>query len=231
VPFRTVVAAPEGTLEVEASLDLLSGDMTLPTGFTTSVPGEVDVIGVTLGEHQVAVDMNRAFLDGSGSGLLGDFTMLNQLIYTAAQFGEVESVLFTVEGQPVTAFGTEGLDLSDPVGPDAFLDQVNSILVTSPVEGNGGGPLAVSGVANVFEATVSLEVVDAGGNVVQEAFTTATCGTGCWGAYNFEVDYPFTGGETVRVFYHSPEDGDPADVVSVPVLWDDDNGWDLATGS
>ena len=27
---------------------------------------------------------------------------------------------------------------------------------------------------------MSLEVVDAGGNLVQEDFATATCGTGCW---------------------------------------------------
>jgi hypothetical protein len=85
----------------------------------------------------------------------------------------------------------------------------------------------VSGVANVFEATVSLEVVDAGGNVVVEDFTTASCGTGCWGAYSFNIDYPFTGEETVRVFWHSPEDGSPSDVVTIPVLWDDPDGWDL----
>ncbi len=86
----------------------------------------------------------------------------------------------------------------------------------------------IAGFANVFEATVSLEVVDSSGNVVQEDFTTATCGTGCWGAYQFEVDYPFVGGETIRVFWHSAEDGSPSDVVSIPVLWDDPDGWEFS---
>jgi spore germination protein GerM len=228
VPFRTQYQVPPSTPEALASLQLLASDMTLPPGFTSTVPEDVEVVGVTLDEHQITVDMNEAFLEGAG-GLLADFTMLNQLIYTAAHFGEIELVQFTVNGEPVEQFGSDGLDISDPMGPDAFLDQLNSVLVTSPVNGEGDSPLMVSGVANVFEATVSLEVVDGGGNVVHEDFTTATCGTGCWGAYTFDVDYPFTGEESIRVFWHSPEDGEPADVVTVPVLWDDQDGWDLIT--
>jgi hypothetical protein len=205
--------------------------LVLPDGFTSMVPSAVDILGVSAEDHTVTVDMNDAFLDGSGSGLLGDFTMLNQLIYTATAQGGFESVLFTVNGAPVTAFGSEGLDLSQPQGKDAFLDQLNSVNVDSPLNGSGEAPLSVAGFANVFEATVSLEVVDAGGKVVHEDFATATCGTGCWGAYEFSVDYAFVGGETVRVFWHSAEDGSPSDVVSIPVLWDDPDGWDFLTGT
>jgi spore germination protein GerM len=230
VPFRTVVPVPASTSENLLSLQLVTGDLELPSGFTTTIPAEVEVVGVNVAEHQITVDMNQAFLEGAG-GLLADFTMLNQLIYTAAQFGEIEAVLFTVGGEPVTAFGSEGLDLSQPVGPDAFLDQMNSILITNPVGGEGDLPLAVSGISNVFEANVSYEVLDADGNVVKEGFTMATCGTGCWGGFSFEVQYDFTGTETVRVFWHSPEDGSPSDVVSIPILWNDPDGWDLLTGS
>ena len=208
---------------------LTSENLFLPDGFSNMVPAAVEILGVTPGEHTVTVDMNEAFLAGSGSGLLGDFTMLNQLIYTASAFGEIESVLFTVNGEPVTAFGSEGLDLSEPQGRDAYLDQLNSVNVDSPIQGIGDESLRVAGFANVFEATVSLEVVDASGNVVQEDFATATCGTGCWGAYEFEVDYPFVGDETIRVFWHSAEDGSPSDVVSIPVLWDDPDGWDFTS--
>ena len=201
----------------------------LPDGFANMVPSAVDILGVTADDHTVTVDMNDAFLAGSGSGLLGDFTMLNQLIYTTTVQGGFESVLFTVNGAPVTAFGSEGLDLSEPQGRDAYLDQLNSVNVDSPIQGIGDESLRVAGFANVFEATVSLEVVDASGNVVQEDFATATCGTGCWGAYEFEVDYSFVGDETIRVFWHSAEDGSPSDVVSIPVLWDDPDGWDFTS--
>ena len=208
---------------------LTSENLFLPDGFSNMVPAAVEILGVTPGEHTVTVDMNEAFLAGSGSGLLGDFTMLNQMISTASAFGEIESVLFTVNGEPVTAFGSEGLDLSEPQGRDAYLDQLNSVNVDSPIQGIGDESLRVAGFANVFEATVSLEVVDASGNVVQEEFATATCGTGCWGAYEFEVDYPFVGDETIRVFWHSAEDGSPSDVVSIPVLWDDPDGWEFTS--
>lgn len=204
--------------------------LVVPEGFDNMVPAGIEVVGVTLGEHMITLDMNQAFVDGAGSGLLADVTMLNQLIYTAAQFGEVESVQFTVNDAPVTVFGSEGLDLSQPVDRTSFLDQLNSVNVDSPAQGQGDEPLLISGFANVFEATVSLEVLDAEGNVVREDFTTASCGTGCWGSFSFEVDYPFTGDETIRVFWHSPEDGSPSDVVTIPVLWNDEDGWNLSGG-
>ena len=226
--FATAQAMPEAS-DTLAALQLLATDeLFLPEGFENFVPAPVEVISVTraASDQLVTVDMNEAFLDGAG-GLLADMTMLNQLIYTAGDGEEISEVLFTVGGQPVTAFGSEGLDLSQPVGREAFLDQLNSVNLDSAMSGSGDSPLVVTGFANVFEATVSLEVVDVDGNVVHEDFTNATCGTGCWGAFSFSVDYPFAGGETIRVFWHSAEDGSPTDVVSVPVAWGDKQVWDF----
>ncbi len=230
VPFSGVVmpgAEPMHTV-LPGIYGLTMPGLTPPPGFSNMVPSEVEVVGVSEVEAgTITLDFNDAFLAGSGTGLLGDFTMLNQLIYTATQDDEVESVLFTVNGQPVTQFGTDGLDLTDPLTRESFLDQLNPILVTFPVEGEDGIPLVVSGVANVFEATVSYEIVDGDGNVVDEGFTTATCGTGCWGGFSFEVLYPFTGDESVRVLVHSAEDGSATFVVTVPILWNDPDGWPL----
>lgn len=227
VPFLTGSYPDPEASDTLAALQLLTTDqLFLPDGFQTMIPAPVEVVSVTRADQLVTVDMNEAFLDGAG-GLLADFTMLNQLIFTAGDGEEISEVLFTVAGQPVTTFGSEGLDLSEPVGRDAFLDQLNSVNLDSALSGSGDSPLAVTGFANVFEATVSLEVVDAGGNVVLEDFATATCGTGCWGAYGFQLDYPFVGGETIRVFWHSAEDGSPSDVVSVPVAWGDEQVWDF----
>jgi hypothetical protein len=228
VPFRTATVSNSSSLVDDSVMALANPDIVLPDGFMNMVPAGIEVIGSEMRpeEHMVVLDLNQAFLAGAG-GLLADFTMLNQLVYTATHDGPFDAVLFTVEGESVTAFGSEGLDLSQPVGKDAFLDQVNSILLTAPVEGQTGAPLTVTGVANVFEATVSLEIVDQSGAIVHEQFTTATCGTGCWGEFIFEVDYTPTGGETVRVFWNSPEDGAPADVVTVPLLFDSEVGWEL----
>ena len=226
--FSTVEAAGPGEPAELLSLRLLTAnDLAPPPGFASFVPDPVEVVSLSRsGESLVTVDMNQAFLDGAG-GLLADFTMLNQLIFTATDGEVVTEVLFTVGGAPVTAFGGDGLDLTNPVSRETFLDNLNSVNLDSSSVGSGDGPLTVTGLANVFEATVSLEVVDSDGNVVHEDFTTATCGTGCWGAFSFNIDYPFTGEETIRVFWHSPEDGSPSDVVTIPVLWNDPDGWDL----
>jgi hypothetical protein len=229
--FCTVEAAGPGEPAELLSLRLLTADdLAPPPGFASFVPDPVEVVSLTRSDESlVTVDMNEAFLDGAG-GLLADFTMLNQLIFTATDGEVVTEVLFTVGGAPVTAFGGDGLDLTTPVSRETFVDNLNSINLDSSPVGSGDGPLTVTGLANVFEATVSLEVVDSDGNVVHEDFTTATCGTGCWGAFSFNIDYPFTGEETIRVFWHSPEDGSPSDVVTIPVLWNDPGGWDLLGG-
>ena len=233
VPFFASSEALPGDSAELAALRLLTADgLELPPGFETMIPDAVEVVGLTRSEHMVIVDMNQAFVDGAG-GLLADFTMLNQLIFTAAGSEEITELLFTVGGEPVTAFGTDGLDLSAPLGRDSFLDQLNSVIVDSAPTGTGDGPLTISGFANVFEATVSLELVDLDGNVVYEDFTMASCGTGCWGGFSFHIDgFDFEGTPvTLKVFWHSPEDGEPADVVSIPVAWGDDAVWNFLPGS
>ena len=50
-------------------------------------------------------------------------------------------------------------------------------------------PLLIAGTANVFEATVTVRILDAAGNVLVEDFTTATCGTGCRGDYETELAF------------------------------------------
>jgi spore germination protein GerM len=230
VPFFTnVVADPGDTAEEIALRTLTNPSLTPPPGFDTQIPAGVEVVSVRSDDGVRVVDMNPEFIAGSGSGLLGDFTMLNQLIYTATDDELFPQVQFTVGGEPVTQFGTDGLDISGPLDRDAFIDQLNSVILTSALTGSGSGPLTFTGDANVFEATVSLELVDSDGNVVYEDFTTATCGTGCWGSFSFHVqDFDFESTPvTARVFWHSPEDGEPADVVSVPVAWGEDGGWDF----
>lgn len=94
------------------------------------------------------------------------------------------------------------------------------ITVATPVSGDEiSSPALVSGTADVFEATVSMRILDASGDVLVRDFTTATCGTGCRGEYEkslaFEVDEAQDG--TVEVWWDSPKDGSRQDVVRVPV--------------
>lgn len=222
IPLLTTVVttAPEldaeGTALIAAALQLLTrSDLTLPPGTDNLIPAGVEVQGVAVEGEGLVVDMNDRFVEGT-AGLLGDITVLNQLVYTATQLG-AQSVRFTVDGQPIEAYGSEGMVLTDAVDRDDFIDELNQIVVTEPLVIGGDELPRVAGYANVYEATVSLEIVD-GGQVVYEDFTTATCGTGCWGRFSFSLDTPaLTAGSVVRVFWSSPEDGSARDVVTIPV--------------
>jgi hypothetical protein len=80
-------------------------------------------------------------------------------------------------------------------------------------------PITVAGSANVFEATVSVRVLDANGDVIVEAFTTAACGTGCRGDFNAQVEIPVDTEQpaTIQVFESSAQDGSMINAVEIPV--------------
>jgi hypothetical protein len=228
VPVATLGSAPEGQPASLAALRaLLDPALTPPPGLDDTIPDEVAVLGVTEDGDTITVDMNQAFLAGAGSGFLGDVTMLNQLIYTATQGNPEVGVVFTVEGQAPGPYGSEGILLDTAFTRDYYRDEeINSVIVTTPV---GPESTEISGVARVFEATVSLEIRDAAGEVVGSQFTMVTCGSGCWGEFTFQLDPALLepGGQ-VRVFWNSPEDGDPSDVVTVPIPESEDGLWDLS---
>jgi hypothetical protein len=95
-----------------------------------------------------------------------------------------------------------------------------AITVRSPVIGaQVTSPVTVSGTADVFEATVSVRILDSAGHEIARTFTTASCGTGCRGGYSVTIPYsvPRTQPGTVEVFESSAKDGLPINVQLIPV--------------
>jgi hypothetical protein len=146
--------------------------------------------------------------------------MLNELIYTATQFSPEAKVLFTAEGGAIDAFGTEGIDLTEPVDRDSFLDSLNIILLTQPVILGGDELPVVAGRANVFEAALTVRIVDeTTGETRYEVPVMATSGSGTWGTFSVTLDTPhLTADSLVQVFWYSAEDGEPANIVTVPIF-------------
>lgn len=197
----------------------------LPAGLQTAIPPDVVVESTTGDGATVIADMNEAFLDGAG-GLLADFTMLNQLIYTLTH-DSYESVMFTVNGEPVEAFGGEGLSLTEPVDRESFREgNLALIFVTQPLVESEGAYL-VEGMANVTEATLSMEVIDGEETVVHEETVTASCGTGCWGDFSATIpaELIIPGESSVRLLTHSLEDGSDTEVITVAIP--DGDVWQL----
>jgi hypothetical protein len=142
-----------------------------------------------------------------------------QVVATLTRFPTVERVAFRIDGKPVDTIGDAGVAVDPPIGRRAIEEQTPQILVESPLPGDEvSSPIRLLGTANVFEATVSLEVHDAAGNVILETFTTATSGTGTRGTFDTRLAVPDGEGEvTVVAFESSAEDGRPLHVAEVPV--------------
>jgi Immunoglobulin-like domain of bacterial spore germination len=84
--------------------------------------------------------------------------------------------------------GEDDDDAEQPAAEDA------AIVVESPQDGDSvSSPVTISGTASVFEGTVQLRILDAGGEEIASAFTTASAGAPERGEFSEQVE--FTVGE------------------------------------
>jgi len=170
-------------------------------------PGTVFTIeGISRGAE--TVDFPASFYTGSR-----DVARLRQaqVVYTLTQFATVSRVGFKKSGEATGA----------PVGRADYADLLPAIVVTSLVIGElVTSPVTIAGTANVFEATVSIGILDARGVEIATTFTTATCGSGCRGAYSASVGYALNNEQrgTVEVYEVSANDGSRINVVDIPVV-------------
>jgi hypothetical protein len=98
-----------------------------------------------------------------------------------------------------------------PPGPIEVTEPARGATVTSPV--------TISGTADVFEATVSIRILDTTNNTLAETVTTATCGTGCRGDYTIDVPFSVSTPQpgVIQVFEVSAKDGSMINIVRIPV--------------
>ncbi|MEU4782578.1 Gmad2 immunoglobulin-like domain-containing protein, partial [Micromonospora sp. NPDC023633] len=128
-----------------------------------------------------------------------------QVVYTLTQFPTVRQVR---------------LAAGPPVGRADYADLLQPVVVTGPAIGaRVGSPVTVTGTADVFEATVTVRVLDAAGRTVATTFTTATCGTGCRGDFRVAVAYQVEREQpgTIEAYEVSAADGTRRHIVAVPV--------------
>jgi Immunoglobulin-like domain of bacterial spore germination/Sporulation and spore germination len=189
-------------------------------GLATSVPAGTKLLGISIKKGVATVDLTSQYQSGGGS--LSMKARLAQVVYTLTQFPTVRAVLFHLDGEPVNVFSGEGIVLDHPVGRKDYEDLLPVITVDKPAAGaRVSSPVDVSGSANVFEANVTVKVLDENGNVVSQTFTTATCGTGCRGTYSVPVTFK-VGREQSGTILVSDDDaagtGTPPHQVRIPVV-------------
>ncbi len=214
---RTVASTPAvARAAVEALMTGPTADET-SDGLVTAIPDGTTLLDVSLADGVATVDLSGTFDDGGGSAsMLG---RVAQVVATLTQFSTVERVAFRLDGEPVETIGGEGVVVDPPIGRTAIEEQTPQILIESPLPGDTvTSPIRLRGTANVFEATVSIEVRDGTGTVVHEGFTTATSGTGTRGTFDTRLAMPgLEGPMTIVAFEASAEDGRPLHVVDAQV--------------
>jgi len=224
VPLQLEVEVPS---EPGSDAALASWDLALDTLFNR---------GPTFGAYRSAIPELSgewsASLDGSvlkvdlpaefeaGGGTLAMTSRLTQVVFTATQFDGIDSVLFLIDGEVADVFSGEGIVLDGPQTRMDYVDILPLIFLDEPAIGSRvSSPLTLSGMANVFEATVQYEIVNESGNVINAGFTTATCGTGCWGDFAAQASFfvpEETPGEIV-VYEEAALDGSRVNEIRYPV--------------
>lgn len=213
--------APTQAVATAAVSALLDGPTATErnAGITSAVPGGTRLLGINIQNGVATVDLTSEYQSGGGS--LSMQTRLGQVVYTLTQFPTVQRVRFRLDGSPVNVFSSEGIVLDHPVGRADYADLLPAIVVTQPVPGQRvTSPVTVAGTANVFEANVTVEVLDARGAVVGKTFTTATCGTGCRGSYSVDVTFRVQKEQQGTVVVHDDDaagTGKPPHEVRIPV--------------
>jgi hypothetical protein len=205
VGSRALEALFEGPTSAERAADL----------GTTINPG-TRLNGLTIDDGVATVDLDGTFIDQQTPAIA--VGSLAQVIYTLTQFDRIQGVVFEIDGRPLTNFG--GYEIDGAQRRANFGDQLPPILVQSPRLGERvSSPTHISGTADVFEAVVSIAILDQTGRVIASTFTMATCGTGCRGTFDTDVAYDVRATQhgTIHVYEVSAMDGSEINVVNIPV--------------
>ncbi|MEX0815925.1 MAG: Gmad2 immunoglobulin-like domain-containing protein [Gaiellales bacterium] len=154
----------------------------------TAVPEGTQLLGLDIADGVATVNLTSEFESGGGS--LSMTMRLAQVVYTLTQFQTVKGVRFELDGRSVDVFSGEGIVLDHPVGRKDYEQLLPTILVDSPTPwAEVSNPVTIAGSANVFEANVTVRILDERNREIAHTFTTATCGTGCRGTFSVAVPY------------------------------------------
>ncbi len=169
-------------------------------GLRSDVPHDTELRGLTIAGGQATVDLSQPFAEGAEASLSSRFA---QVVYTLTQFATVQTVLFEIEGEPMTTVTDgEGTLLDHAPGRTEYETLTPAILVESPLPNETvTTPFAISGTANTFEATFQVEVLDESGKVVGKRFVTATSGSGQRGTFRAQVSADAAPGPIRLVVY------------------------------
>ncbi len=155
-------------------------------GVTTAVPAGSRLRGIAIANGTATIDVSRAFAAMAPATRIR--MRLAELTYTATQFPTVKRVRLAVAGSIVHSIA--GAPVPQPAVRRDFLRRLPAILVSRPAIGaRVPATVTVAGSADVFEAALTVRVINARGRLLARRHILATCGTGCRGHYSVAIAY------------------------------------------
>ena len=118
----------------ETALDALFTEGVRLGAYSSAIPELSGEWTSTLDRGVLTVDLPAEFEQGGGSLLM--MSRLAQVVFTATQFPEVESVLFAIEGEVVDVFSGEGIVLDGPQTRMDYVDILPLIFLDEPAIGS-----------------------------------------------------------------------------------------------
>jgi spore germination protein GerM len=204
---------------MQVLLDGPTSDETAGTpAISTAIPESTEILGIELLDGLATVDLSGKYDDGGGSS--GMFARLAQVVYTLTRISGIAEVQFEIEGEVVTEFSSEGIELDGPQQRNDYYDLLPPIFVDHPAWGEPvTSPIRVQGLSNVFEATSQVMLTDDDGEPLFEGTVTATCGTGCWGEWSTEIAYEVDRDQfgALIVWEFSAKDGSRIHIQEYPI--------------
>ena len=217
--YREVAMGDPATTVLEVLLEGPTSDETAGTpAVSSAIPDGTELLGVNVDDGVATVNLSGEYDDGGGS--LGMFARLAQVVYTATRLPSINEVAFEIDGEAVTTFSSEGIELDGPQRRNDYYDLLSPIFVDRPAWGEPvTSPVEVKGLSNVFEATSQVMLTDDDGEPLFEETVTATCGTGCWGEWSVEIPYEVDRDQfgALIVWEFSAKDGSRTNVREYPV--------------
>lgn len=221
-PVRRHIDPLAGGMLAETLATWLAGPTAdeVAAGYSTTVPAGTQLLGATYENNVVRVDLSAEFATGGGSAMM--LGRLAELVMTAStQVVMLDGVELLIDGEVVSVFSSEGIEIDGLLTVEDVAQQLPAIIQSSVLPGDEiSDGQQISGWADVPDAVVSVQLVDAGGAAVHESTVTASCGDGCLGRFTTWVDTGgHTGPATLRLF-HAGSDGTETatvGVVEVPI--------------
>ncbi|MBW3595582.1 MAG: GerMN domain-containing protein, partial [Actinobacteria bacterium] len=179
-----------------------------------------ELLGLTIENGTATVDFNEEF-GNTELGATYDGIQIDQVTWTLTQFPSVKRVRYLIEGEvPEDGIGGHGILVDKPMTRKNSEHWLPPIVVEAPLpDQTVGRTFELSGIANVYEATVSWRLTGLDGEPFKRGFVTATCGTGCWGKFKDRISLERVPGEAIilEVFQSSAEDGSQLDLLKIPL--------------